>query len=202
MWSTRVVQQDLRTPTGRSSVRFSIAGIHGLAFEWRSMRRSTFGRHRLPLHFDRRRRPPAGASGLDVRSGCLSRCLFFLATPPLSPWRGYRALSDLLRDALKRRAIIDRVALRRIMCLSQRGCGRGPCQPHDETPNEGTEPTGAAASRDSSTCSAGTGRVDRRCADMVRPSGRGRSELIGLMRRLILEHVDREQRNRGSGGRP
>lgn len=35
-----VIQPDSRTPTGRSSVRFSIAGILGLAFEWRSTRLS------------------------------------------------------------------------------------------------------------------------------------------------------------------
>jgi hypothetical protein len=35
-----IVQPGSRTPTGRSSVRFYIAGILGLAFGWRSMKRS------------------------------------------------------------------------------------------------------------------------------------------------------------------
>src|SRR5262245_485192 len=53
------------------------------------------GRRRLPLYFDGERRPPAGASGLDVRSGCLSRCLSSGANAPC-PMAELSALSDLV----------------------------------------------------------------------------------------------------------
>jgi hypothetical protein len=91
---------------------------------------------------------------------------------------------------------VDRVALQRIMDLSQRGCGRGPCSASNLTRRR----TKALSDR----------RGELRQFDLFggnRPRSAGdtptwsalpaeaRSELIGLMRRLILEHVDRKQQN-------
>ena len=71
----------------------------------------------------------AGASGLDVRSGCLSRCFSSDDNAPRRCGGAMRVVESCAGCAEKADQRVDRIALRRIMCLSQRGCGRGPCQP-------------------------------------------------------------------------
>ena len=64
-----------------------------------------------------------------------------------------------------------------------------------------TKPTDrrAAARRGRSTCSRRTAAGDRRRAGMVRPAGGEQAALIGLMTRLILEHVDKNRSGSTTG---
>lgn len=106
------------------------------------------------------------------RAAC--RDAFPLATTALVSTAGLRALSDLLRDVLKRGATASTVSPCGASCASRNeDVGEARVSQHDETPNEGPErlPRRAAAVRPVRREPAALGR---RCTDMVGPSGRGK----------------------------
>ena len=164
---------DSRTPTGRNSVKFYIAGILGLAFEWRSTRRSGV----WTASFSAALRPEEVAASWSFRPGCSTGLLveiaFLWRHRRLSPRRGFRVVGSS-RDVLRRRATASTASPCGASCASRNeDVGEARARQHDETPNEGIErPAQRAATvrpvrREPAA-------VGRRCTDMVRPSGRGK----------------------------
>lgn len=105
------------------------------------------------------------------RAAC--RDCFPLATTPHVSAAGLDALSDLLRDALGRRTTASTASPCSASCPSRNeDVGEARVSQHDETPNEGIERPAqrVAAVRP---VRREPDALDRRCADMVGPSGRG-----------------------------
>jgi len=94
------------------------------------------------------------------------------ASTPLVSTAGLRALSDLLRDVLWR-ARASSASPCDASCASRNEEGEARVRQHDKTPNEGIErpARGAAAVRPVRREPA---TLDRRCPDMVGPSGQGK----------------------------
>jgi hypothetical protein len=102
------------------------------------------------------------------------RDCFPLATSPLVSTMGLRALSDLLRNVLKRGATASTASPCGASCASRNeDVGEARARQHDETPNEGIERPAqrAATVRPVRREPAAVGRGH---ADMVYPSGRGK----------------------------
>ena len=118
-----------------------------------------------------------GGRRWSFRPGCsiglLVEMAFLWRQRPMSPRRGYRALSDLLRNVLKRGATASTASPCGASCASRNeDVGEARARQHDETPNEGIERPAqrAATVRPVRREPAAVGRGH---ADMVYPSGRG-----------------------------
>lgn len=134
------------------------------------------------------------------RAAC--RDCFPLATTPHVSTAGLRALSDLLRDALGRRTTASTASPCGASCASRNeDVGEARVSQHDETPNEGIErpPRRATAVRP---VRREPDALDRRCTDMVDPSGRGKKRADRADETIDPGARGSGASERGSGGRP
>ena len=106
------------------------------------------------------------------RAAC--RDAFPLATTPHVSVAELSALSDLVRDALRRRTNTSTASPCGASCASRNeDVGEARASQHDETPNEGIERPAQRAATVRPVRREPTA-VGRRCTNMVRPSGRGK----------------------------
>ena len=134
------------------------------------------------------------------RAAC--RDAFPLATTPHVSVAELSALSDLVRDALRRRTNTSTASPCGASCASRNeDVGEARASQHDETPNEGIErPAQRAATVRSVRREPAT--VGRRCTDMVGPSGRGKKRADRPDETIDSGAREPEAAERGRRGQP
>ena len=134
------------------------------------------------------------------RAAC--RDAFPLATTPHVSVAELSALSDLVRDALRRRTNTSTASPCGASCASRNeDVGEARASQHDETPNEGIERPAQRAATVRPVRREPTA-VGRRCTNMVRPSGRGKKRADRPDETTDPGARGSRAAERSSGGRP